>query len=332
MWQLRRDDDYGFLCGSCFDLLFYLSAPPTAAEGRAALEVYRAVCPAAALSVISSPNGEWDKLSSPLAASDLEPYLALMDERIDEGIWVWDEEEDGWSFLIRGVPPQPMPIPEEVEEIDEAEEQYEKASAASEEMYSEDQPDEDEVLQEVASFCQVQLPDTADPEQLVVLARGLAEVLPFVSGHGGYSFSYDPWRKDEAFDQIHAWAKRYRGIDIPDLNLTLPLVRSAAKTVNWLTLVGHDLWKLLARARGGAMPVFPAGITVEHGTHGVLIRAGNLPQIGDRNRQEFSQLYAAVDRMLKPILIDAHPEFPGAFSDFEDTDAWLRRFSEPDHW
>ena len=325
---MRLVDSEGFLCGICLDLTLYLPDAPTASEGRTALEIFRSLCPPEQLQMVCSPNEEWEELGRPPTDDDLAPYLARMDERIDEGIWVWDGVEDGWSFLIRGVPPQ-----EEEESEDDSDDDEASAEDVSEdERYSEDEPDQPERLVEVASLCQLQLPESASPDDLLVIARRLVDLLPFVSGHGGFAFTYDPWRKDQAFDQIYAWAKRFLGVDVHDLNRTLPLALDKAKAVNWLTLLGTGLWNTLKDTRGGNAPRFGPGIIVESGRYGVLIRAGDRPQTGDRNRREFPQLYAEVNQEIAPLLMRRHPEFAGRFAENNATEAWFSRFSEPAGW
>ena len=175
------------------------------------------------------------------------------------------------------------------------------------------------------------MPEGTACETLHRLARDLADELPVLSGHGGYTVQFDARLKAEAFDQIYAWAKRYLGVEVEDLNLTLPLVRDAIKGANWLTLVGHELWSKLMSHPDRAREL-PAGVDYERLHHAGLFRAGAQPVLGDRNRREFPKLYAALEKALQPLKLQHHPEFAGRFGEEQATDAWLYRLLEPAQW
>jgi hypothetical protein len=173
------------------------------------------------------------------------------------------------------------------------------------------------------------------PVTLIVdLAMRIADAVDFRSGHAGLSFTFDPWFIASAFDAIHAKAKRFWGVDIEDLNHTLPLVDERIKGVNWLTLVSKDLIRKYGVESALNDLSSVSDISRAEARYGALLLAGTAPAAGDRNHAQQSLApYLAVARALSPLFLDAHPDFPGPrFIDNHDTTAWLRRFLEPGAW
>ncbi len=147
-------------------------------------------------------------------------------------------------------------------------------------------------------------------------------------------FAYDPWKKAGALDVIYARTRRFWGADIEDLNDTLPLMKAAIKGVSWLTLVGRDFARRpdVAAEIEGLSAV--SSVTIEERTNATLVAAGPEPVPGDQNRPDRSlDPYYAVANALKPLFLDAHPDFPsGRFVDNGNTVGWIRRFIEPAGW
>jgi hypothetical protein len=177
-------------------------------------------------------------------------------------------------------------------------------------------------------------PATVDPEIPYRFALDVANSAGFHSGHGGLSFSYNQWHKQDAFTAIYPRARRYWGIDIHDLNLTLPLMRDAIKGVGWLTMLG---------ARFLSLPEIEGPVAALRGRdhvslaackHGVVIRAGLQPEAGDSNRLHPGlQPYFDVAAALKSLYVADHPDFMGeGFIQNGNTLGWIRRFIEPSGW
>jgi hypothetical protein len=182
------------------------------------------------------------------------------------------------------------------------------------------------------AFVRLLVPLSTDPALLAEAAGEVAEHVAFRSGHGGMVFVYDPWRKTSALDAIYALARRYWGIDVEDLNGTLPLTADRIKGVNWLTLVGNRV------SSAGAIDIeslaHHPGIRVEHHKQGSVIVTGPEPVAGDQNRPDDSlQPYYAVAEALRPAFLTDHPDFPSErFIANGNTVGWIRRFIEPDGW
>lgn len=283
------------MCRVSFGATFYFASAPTRDEILRAYSVYRKICPPERRTLVTTVR---TPLFGPLAANDqshIFRLLAHQDLRRDEGIVVWDGKvAQQWTFWMQGWVGQPETAP-------------------------------------TASFCQILLPEDTDPDTLYALVRALAEELPLLSGHAGYTAQFDGQLKAAAFNQIFAWAKRYLGLEVEDLRLTLPGALDGIKGANWLTLIGARFWdRLLADPRRPRQ--LPEGVTLESLNHAHLFRAGRQPVLGDRNRRQFPTEYAAVERLLQPLKLKEHPEFAGRFAQDEQTLPWLRRLLEPAAW
>lgn len=182
------------------------------------------------------------------------------------------------------------------------------------------------------AFARLLAPLSTGPGVLHKTARALAANVSFYSGHGGLVFAYDPWLKEGAFDDIYAMARRYWGIDIEDLNGTLPLMKSGIKAVSWLTLIGNPFLPVIQEGLTGLASV--PQVTLERLEHGTLVLAGSSPIPGDQNHPDQSlNPYFAIASTLRPLFLTHHPDFSGErFVKNHNTVSWIRRFIEPEGW
>lgn len=182
-------------------------------------------------------------------------------------------------------------------------------------------------------FYRILMPKSTSPQLMLSIATAIGGGVKFQSGHGGYSFTYDGYFKEDSFEYIYPLARRYWGIDVEDINNTLPLMNKGIKCVNWLTLVGRAFLKKLEWSTQDELLVDAKGVAEKALTHGRLIVAGEEPTIGDRNRRgKGLQQYFDVAKVVAPVQIKSHPEFDGQFSEEENTFAWFLRFTEPEGW
>jgi hypothetical protein len=279
----------------------------TVTEFDLVMSLYRRVCPKDAwkfYKIIETPV--WDSIDRPVQPTGIgitnQPYAFLdkVRDRIQAGrrveLRIWDRERlDSWSFHCYRLP-----------------------RVGNEEEHS---------------FYRIIMPNQTDSQLLLNLATELANGIEYLSGHGGYCFLYNAWKKSTAFDYIYKLARRYWAIDIEDLNLTLKLVRGGIKGVNWLTLVGSRFL--------GEGQVKANGRTLLDGhdikeftlTHGKLLVAGDHPVVGDRNRRSLDlQPYFQTAHTLFPVQLKYHPDFDGRFSEEGNTMEWFQRFVEPEGW
>jgi Protein of unknown function (DUF3396) len=283
------------LCYVSPSLTVYLSEAADGHIAKAAIDAYRAVCSLEKQKLITGTRAPaFTKMEGVVGRDILATHLELMNRRRDQALAIWDgSTQDSWYFTVWGVPPERGRL--------------------------------------AASFCKATFPNGVDPEVIFDLATRLASVLPFLSGHAGLTAHFDAEHKTTAFDIIFAWARRFPGLEVEDLNLTIHHVLDAVKGANWLTLVGAKLWERLKQVSGGEISL-PSTIGVMPTKNGMLLRAGSTPQLGDRNAATVPELYAAVERALAPLKLTEHPEFAGRFARDSATMKWLYRLSTPDGW
>ncbi len=301
----REDNRKKWLTSVVLDLVFYLPKPPTEEEIMKAWGVYWNIAPHKEIKEAKSiydyiPTIITRVVRGPLTIDSIKPYIKKDSrkkptiEGVVSGVQVYsglkgEDRGKEWTFTIRGV---------------------KKFKG-----------------KKTASFCEVLMPADTNPELLHKMAMGLADVLPFMSGHGGYAPIFDASSKSDAFERIYEWAKRYWGLDVEDLNRTLPEVLHGTKGVNWLTLLNPPYFKKAF----GAKLKFSRDITMEQKKYGYVIRAGKTPTLGDMEKKEFPKLYAEVDRGMQKIRHKRHEEFERTF-DKKSTMAWLNRLVKPEGW
>lgn len=168
------------------------------------------------------------------------------------------------------------------------------------------------------------------PVQFIDLTRKLVEKIDFHSGHAGFAINWDYKGEyaSESRKQMAGFARRFLGIDLPDIACTLCALNSGIKSVNWLTLLGNEMISKI-----GGKQTLRASLSEEIGIvtleHGVIVRAGEKPGLGDVNRQDFLPAYREVGKALAKIRAHGHPAFiknVRGIIDEEITEAWLARF------
>jgi hypothetical protein len=173
-----------------------------------------------------------------------------------------------------------------------------------------------------------------NPDAYLETAMRLCDLLPFLCGHVGYSLETSPFYEIQAFQRAYALAMRHPGVNIASHHATWPLRdEKGVEAVNWLTLVGSTpLAKLGGAAKLRRQLKEHRSISVIDTAHGVIIRAGERPQLGDVNRRERLPDYRAVYQALKDVMDQVLTDFrplPLGFAlpeKAEKTAKWLRRF------
>lgn len=151
-----------------------------------------------------------------------------------------------------------------------------------------------------------------------------------VSGYAGYRMNCSWYDAEES--QTHAWrmGMRYLGADIPLLpEDAIATGHDGVKGIGWLTALGAGI----ADEFGGPAALrkaLPPGADLIELPTGVILKAGPVPTIGDRNRGDTYRVERAIHRLLAP----AHERFISRAAPFdlesdevERTDQWLRRFA-----
>jgi hypothetical protein len=165
------------------------------------------------------------------------------------------------------------------------------------------------------------------------------------SGYGGIGVIESP---DNGISHrwepvIYELAQRFPGLeaDFP-IDHGLWLVqgrddgRSGIKGVNWLTVVADRyLDELGGAARVEAdVRALDSRFIVHGWGGGLMIQAGERPELGDAERDRWPELYVKLAKYLKPLRITQHRPFghagpgPRFGNDSKEALAWLRRFDD----
>jgi hypothetical protein len=180
-----------------------------------------------------------------------------------------------------------------------------------------------------ATFPLVWLPERR--EELLRLALLWCERLQPLHGYGGAGIV------DAASDglatiyqkRVYALAKRHPGLEV-DYPLDHALwTQKGIKGGNWITVLA-DVFV----AHLGGVDALRSGLgqpfKIYEYRGGVMIVAGENPEIGDRNRNLDTPLYRRLARVLRPIRVVFHPgvhDWEGGF-DKEEFESWLARFDD----
>jgi len=176
------------------------------------------------------------------------------------------------------------------------------------------------------SWLQVHLPPTLsnDCKGLLTLLTELGGEFPFRCGHVGLSLCWNDLSADRAGEVpalIGPLLKRY-----PGLSLGIPgdLCDHPLPPVNWLTLIGPELLRKLGGVNKVRKALSDDSISVVHLGSGVCIRAGEFPQLGDRNRRDDLPLYRKVGSYLKDYRGEEEIKLQGLNE--KESEVWLARF------
>jgi hypothetical protein len=174
-----------------------------------------------------------------------------------------------------------------------------------------------------------------NPQQYIDMVISLVRKLNFQSGHAGYAVNWFPTADsaDDALALFPAIARRYPGIDLSDMDITLYAIsssdRPSIKCINWLTLLGADIVKSAGEIKALFKDLPDDCLVHPLNLGGVLIQAGGAPYIGDGNHNEQLKSYHAVGKILAPLRLQNHPDFVGATLENPEEDLtseWLSRF------
>ncbi|WP_431108725.1 type VI immunity family protein [Variovorax paradoxus] len=169
------------------------------------------------------------------------------------------------------------------------------------------------------------------PDQVIALAQEALAEFPLSSGYAGYSLLWED--ADSLVDrEVLQWSiplmLRYPGLGYGDALRMSNGAQHGVAAVNWLTFLGADA----AAALGGLAALeqrAPARVSaLALGKAGVILRAGDAPQIGDLNRQDTVPPYGAVGKLVAPVVApdEALDQIYIKGMSEERAYDWLRRF------
>jgi hypothetical protein len=180
----------------------------------------------------------------------------------------------------------------------------------------------------MASFVRFDFEWSFDSNELHSLARDLIGCMHCLSGFGGYYLQarFAPKYRPDAFDRVFGLAMRYWGAEAHNLDVSVNHLKDGFKCVNWLTILGNHLRSMapevIEQAKRAAHSHFETD-------HAILLQSELAPRLGDRNRNEWLNGYAAVANALLPLQVTEHAPFGGTLWDEDNTMRYLRRFTHP---
>jgi hypothetical protein len=182
-------------------------------------------------------------------------------------------------------------------------------------------------------FLQIALPPDFECRAFRRLALSVTQCGSYWSGVGGYAAAWNANRKGPSFWPIHAWCRRYLGLDVQDPDVMAWHARQGLPGTGWLTWIGSPLAEALKIETSALVRrSWKHRVMVEPVERGALVQAGPEPDLGDLNRSQFPTAYADVAQALAPWLLAEPPELWGKFYEEKDTAKWMRRFVDPSEW
>lgn len=172
--------------------------------------------------------------------------------------------------------------------------------------------------------------DVIEDEQLAKFVSQIQEFAILVSPVSGYcspALQYSELHIEEAFYDIRGIAKIHPGYDVQVNEMTYLDIDKKVRGARWISFLGAELVDVL----GGTevlKQTLRQPITIESVGGGLMIRAGEFPEIGDVNRRVDTPLLKAVAKLLEPITLFGEVDLLSYFADFDDDilRQWERRF------
>jgi hypothetical protein len=168
------------------------------------------------------------------------------------------------------------------------------------------------------------VPLTTPAAELEANANALAKTLRIRWGCAG--LAYGAWEMDrygDTRDAIFAHARRHPGFDVGQHATWMRAFHDRVRTVSWLTFLGPAL-AAAVREKGDALASDEL-VTIAPAGEGVVLRAGERPQIGDVNRRDIPRAYARADKRIRAVRAAEDIHFYAPWS-AATTEGWLRRF------
>jgi Protein of unknown function (DUF3396) len=154
------------------------------------------------------------------------------------------------------------------------------------------------------------------------------ERFPFRFAWAGYSFEWSRYAMSTAHPFIWARSMRHHGIGISWPSLEGKAIKNdSVLGVSWLTAICDDFVERV----GGQEQLrkrLHAPVELIECDGGLLMKAGDVPALGDTHRTDllpaYQQVHAAIEPLIEPM-VDRYPSLSLNKDRFENTEAWLRR-------
>jgi hypothetical protein len=147
-----------------------------------------------------------------------------------------------------------------------------------------------------------EFPSSFGFDAFVELTNAFADSVPYTSGYASPSLvlTHIGSSMRAAGKQLYPILKRYPGYDVSANNLAR--LGNKCRGARWLTLLGDPLVNTLTGKEAIASQLDP-GIDLIPNKHGLLIRAGTEPELGDLERDEHPVLLRSVAKAIEPVTV-----------------------------
>jgi hypothetical protein len=181
-------------------------------------------------------------------------------------------------------------------------------------------------------YVELQMPIDVDPAELLALTIEVGQRFPVTFAIGGYRVSWNRHYPRNAHHWFWRFARRFLGFDMQNPERAAWRAAQWLPGSSWLTLIGStEALDEDARATLKAR-TWERDIAVIPLAAGLLLRAGEHPQIGDVNQMEFPFAQAEVARALHPFF-DPSPPGPDGVVEEEDLQRdWRDRLVSLEEW
>ncbi len=162
------------------------------------------------------------------------------------------------------------------------------------------------------------------PAKMVSDLGTLAELVPFSSGYCSRAINCEEWAEGLIEEEIRGLVTRHPGLDFHASMITTLQINNHTRGAYWLTLLGPDSLQTLQADADSARASLGQDIIVHELTNGIMIQAGETPEIGDVNRGDNLPLVRKVASFIEPILlIQTSGIF--IFDEEDEFEEWTRR-------
>lgn len=171
------------------------------------------------------------------------------------------------------------------------------------------------------------------PDALADRLINVAEPLPFLCGTAGLMLHASPFSRERLWPEMKALVTRFEGVEPAAAEDFMWSAGLGLTSVSWLTFIGSYYVEQLGGANAlSGMLASCRDVTVAQLPHGIAIRAGHRPHLGDRNRPsaDLDPCRCVYKAVRGAQWLDSDYPFDRELFDSDETLAWLQRFSRAD--
>jgi hypothetical protein len=184
-----------------------------------------------------------------------------------------------------------------------------------------------------AGYIQCVLPFEHPVDDFVTMILGVLGCGLWWSGLAGYLATWSVAEKPTSFTTLRRWCRRYHGLDVQDPDAMMLRVTEGLPGTNWLTAIGKPFMARRELVPEVTLaPAWDEAIEVAALPQGMLVRAGDLPTLGDLNTLDRPVAYAEVAQRLEPYVLASPPDFPWWSVEEKETRRWFHRLARPEEW